>query len=955
VAEIRGKYVSGDREQKTDQLLNILQFGVEEVDTSGVITYSNAAHHSMLGYDSGELIGRHIWDFHIDAEKQQLKDYLVHLIKEQPSPTPYVAINRTADGREVAIEVIWDYRRNREGEIAGFIAVLSDVTERKRAESALVESERRLVEAQNIARLGHYTYDIRLDRWTSSDVLNDIFGIDESHTRNAQGWLEVVHPELRETMADYLQNFVLQEHNEFDKEYRIVNLVTEQERWVHGLGKLKFDESGNPVELFGTIQDITERKETEDKLIYLKGKSEQNENKFRAITDQSTEGITVADMDGNYTFVNAAFCEMTGRSEQELLRMTVFDVKAPEQDHSSFARTKGSGEGKAVQVLLQKKDGTVFFSEVTGKIIEFGGRKQVLGTIRDITAQVKAEEQIRTLSLAIEQSPVSVVITDTNANIEYVNNAFEQVTGYSAEEVIGANPRLLNSGKTPGSQFKKLWKAISNGRQWQGEFQNRRKNGETFWEYAHVAPVTDSAGHIRHYLAVKEDITVRKQQEDQILHQAHFDALTDLPNRFLALDRLSQMLVEARRNSEIVAVLFLDLDDFKKINDSLGHETGDKLLAEAAARLRNAVRGEDTVGRLGGDEFVVLLGGLRDAEDAHPVAENLLNRFRNAFRIDGRELILTVSIGIAYFPTDGDNYSELLRNADSAMYHSKELGRNTCSYFTDAMNHNVSRKLALEEQMHGALNRGEFSIVYHPQVEVSSGEVIGAEALLRWSNPAIGEVSPTEFIPIAEQTGLIVSLGRFVLTEVLGMANHWQKQHSPEFRIAVNLSPRQFRDVDLVSFIAQAIRKSGVSSRSLELEITEGVLLGGHAHIKEALVALSELGVSIAMDDYGTGYSSLGYLRSYPFETLKIDQSFMPGIDRDITDMELINAIIAMAHALNLKVVAEGVQTEQQLNYLKGLGCNYAQGSLFSKPLSADDTENFLKTRNTGPPPVGWN
>jgi diguanylate cyclase (GGDEF)-like protein/PAS domain S-box-containing protein len=945
-------YSPSKNEQRLTQLLNTLPHGVEELDTDGLIIYSNPAHHSMLGYKPGELIGHHIWDFETDdSNKQQLKDYLVYLVSEQPTPSSFVTTNKTKDGREVVVEVVWDYQRNKMGELVGFIAVLSDITERKQAEIELLESERRLVEAQKIASLGHYVYDIRTNQWTNSEVLNDIFGIDESYHRNAESWIEIVHPNSRETMAVYMQDHVIGGLNKFDKTYRIINLTTREERWVHGLGELRFDDDNNPVEMLGTIQDVTERKLAEQKRVILKENAEQSGRKFNAITNQSTEGITVADLDGNYTFVNAAFCNMVGYLEEELLQMTVFEVKAPDQDHSTFARTKGLEEGMSVQVLLQKKDGTVFTSEVIGKVIEFGGKKQVLGTIRDISEQVKAEEQIRTLSLAIEQSPVSVLITDIDANIEYVNSAFENVTGYSAEEVIGLNPRLLNSGNNPSDHYKKLWGAISNGKPWKGEFQNRKKNGEAFWEYAHFAPVVDGSGSIRHYLAVKEDITLRKQQEDKILHQAHFDALTDLPNRFLALDRLSQLLNEAQRDEGIVAVLFLDLDDFKKINDSLGHETGDKLLIEAAARLRNVVRSGDTVGRLGGDEFIVLLGGITDTADAHLTAENLLNRFRDAFSIDGRELILTVSIGIAFFPGDGNSASELLRNADSAMYHSKELGRNTYSYFTETMNRDVSRRLALEEQMHGALSRGEFSVVYQPQIDISNGNIMGTEALLRWFNPAIGQVSPYEFIPVAEQTGLIVQLGQFVLTEVLNATTQWQKSHNPDFRMAVNLSPRQFRDPGLVEFIEDALHQSGVAADSLELEVTEGVLMSGHAYIIDALETLSVLGVSIAMDDFGTGYSSLSYLQNYPFHTLKIDKSFIAGLSRNTADRNLVNAIVAMAHGLNLKVVAEGVETEEQFRFLKDLGCDYAQGYLFSKPVSVDGINELLKKGLTADQP----
>jgi diguanylate cyclase (GGDEF)-like protein/PAS domain S-box-containing protein len=471
------------------------------------------------------------------------------------------------------------------------------------------------------------------------------------------------------------------------------------------------------------------------------------------------------------------------------------------------------------------------------------------------------------------------------------------------------------------------------------EFRMHHRDGRWVWIQASGAVVShdpESRDPLR-ICGTLQDITERRKQEEHILHQAHFDSLTELPNRFLALDRLSQLINEARRNNERVAVLFLDLDDFKKINDTMGHETGDKLLKEAASRLRSVVRSCDTVGRLGGDEFIILLGGLSQATDAQPVAEALLDKFTEAFAIDSRELVLTASIGISLYPDDGENLSELLRNADSAMYHSKEQGRNTYSYFTDEMNQGVSQRLRIEEQMHGALHRGEFSLRYQPKVELASGRIIGAEALLRWRNPVLGEISPLEFIPIAEQTGQIVSIGKFVLTQALEMAAFWQQTTGRPFSVAVNLSPRQFRDPNLVAFVENAIRVTEVAAAALELEITEGVLMNGHAYIDDALTALSKLGVSIAMDDFGTGYSSLSYLRNYPFDVLKIDREFVNDIADDTADRELVNAAIAMAHGLGLKVVAEGVETQAQLNYLRSRDCDYGQGYLFSKAVTSSE------------------
>lgn len=442
-------------------------------------------------------------------------------------------------------------------------------------------------------------------------------------------------------------------------------------------------------------------------------------------------------------------------------------------------------------------------------------------------------------------------------------------------------------------------------------------------------------------VAIIRDVSDKKIAEDRIIHQAHYDSLTDLPNRFLALDRLSELLIVAERNNDKVAVLFLDLDDFKKINDTLGHEIGDKLLMESAERLNAALRNEDTVGRLGGDEFIVLLKGLLDASDAIPIAENLLKRFREPFKIDGRELILTVSVGISVYPEDGKNPSELLKNADVAMYQAKDLGRNTFSFFTEAMNLDISRNLHLEEQIRGALERREFEVYYQPQIDVNSGRIIGAEALLRWHNQTLGDVSPAEFIPVAEKTGLIVPIGEFVLKQALSLLSQWQKSYDSRLRMAVNLSPRQFRDPELTTFIKNALKEANINASSLELEITEGVLMIGHSYIDEALSALSELGVLLSMDDFGTGYSSLSYLRQYSFDVLKVDRSFVNGIADESADRGLVNAAISMAHSLGMKVVAEGVETEEQLYILDELNCDYVQGFLFSKPLPVKELYKY--------------
>ena len=437
------------------------------------------------------------------------------------------------------------------------------------------------------------------------------------------------------------------------------------------------------------------------------------------------------------------------------------------------------------------------------------------------------------------------------------------------------------------------------------------------------------------------DVSEQYKSAEIIRQQAYFDTLTSLPNRFLALDRLSQMLTEAERNNEKTAVLFLDLDDFKKINDSLGHEIGDKVLIQSAQRLKQVLREGDTVGRLGGDEFIVLLRGISEHHDALVTTENLLKSFREPFVIDGRELMLTLSIGVAISPENGLCASDLLRNADTAMYQAKDLGRNTYSFFSKEMNTMMLRRFEIEEQMHGALERNEFELYYQPQFDVKKQNITGVEALLRWHNSALGNVTPDEFIPIAEQTGLIIPIGRFVIKQAIDFLDEWQNSHHKNVTMAVNLSPCQFRDSELLSFIKGSLNKSNVSAEDLELEITEGVLMSDESHIHDTLIEISTLGIKLSMDDFGTGYSSLSYLRQYAFDVLKIDQSFISGIPLNKADSELVNTIIAMAHSLGLKVVAEGVETQEQLTLLDDLGCDLVQGYYFSKPLPAKQLLDF--------------
>ncbi len=811
-----------ENEKWLSQVMDTLPYGIQECDIKGKITYSNIAHHRILAVPEGELTGQYVWTFIADdRQKNEMLDYMAYLVREQPVPEMYQVKNITHDGREIELEVKWDYQRNSKGDVDGFISIISDITERKQIQDKLKKSEKNLANAQKIAHVGSWELELSDHSLIWSDEVFRIFEFPpEQSVASYQSYVNAIHPDDREMVRkDFIET--LNNDRTYEINYRLL-MPDGRIKYVLERGKTEFGNNDEPVRSIGIVIDLTDYMEAENAL-------RKSEERFQSFAETAADLFWEMDDNLRFTFVS----------------------------------------GKVEKLMGQGID------SVIGKTrLELYGEQDLLETPE-----------------------------------------------------FKVHLKLLESHQS-FSDFEITWK---------------RPDGEMRYIAVSGTPMFKDNNVFIGYRGVSRDVTDNRLAKEKILQQAHFDSLTTLPNRFLSLDRLTQLLMDAKRNNEKVAVLFLDLDDFKKVNDSLGHETGDKLLIEAAERLMQVVRQGDTVGRLGGDEFIVLLGNLDWASDARPIAENLLYRFRDAFKIGQRDLMITASVGIAIYPDDGINSSELLRKADSAMYHSKELGRNTYSYFTEEMNRDVIRRLALEEQIHGALERGEFSIYYQPKFDVNNSRIMGAEALLRWTNPALGKVSPAEFIPIAEQTGVIVLLGQFVLEQALKQACQWQSQFNMEFCIAVNLSPRQFRDPDLVRYIGKILNDSSLKSETLELEITEGVLMSGHSYIDHALKSLSEMNISLAMDDFGTGYSSLSYLRLYPFDVLKIDQSFVRGITEDPADRELINATIVMAHGLNLKVVAEGVETTEQFSYLKNLQCDYVQGYLLGKPMTDTDLSERLK------------
>jgi len=568
---------------------------------------------------------------------------------------------------------------------------------------------------------------------------------------------------------------------------------------------------------------------------------------------------------------------------------------------------------------------------------EAGGRITGVVTVSlDITRQKEAQKLNTLLATAIEHAGDVIEITDAESRFEYVNSAFERISGYQRAEVIGRTPlSLLMSDRSEEPQHYAAQSAMANGKVWHGTLTGRRKDATVYQQEATISPVRNAEGEITHYVAVKRDITERLQHQARIWHLAHHDALTDLPNRVLFQDRLQQAVAHARRSGLLVAILFIDLDNFKDVNDALGHEFGDHLLKAVTLRLRNCTRESDTVARLGGDEFAVIQTDLDRSESAAKLAEKILEHLSAPYLLEDQEVHISASIGVTICPLDQDDPLQIVKNADMAMYRAKNTGRANYKFYKEEMNLAFQARKALERDLRKALANDELNLFYQPQVDARRDVIIGAEALLRWSHPDRGLISPAEFVPIAEECGLIVTLGEWVLQTACRQNKIWQDLGLPRVRVAVNLSAVQFLYRDLMASVVRALETSGLDHASLELEITEGILMRETEVTISTLRRLAELDIQIAVDDFGTGYSTMAYLKLFPVNKIKIDRAFVKEVTSDRGDAAIVNAVIGLAHGLGLTVAAEGVETVEQAVHLRAQGCDELQGYYFGRPMPA--------------------
>ncbi|MDD3518307.1 MAG: EAL domain-containing protein [Chromatiales bacterium] len=670
--------------------------------------------------------------------------------------------------------------------------------------------------------------------------------------------------------------------------------------------------------------------------------------RFRAIFDAAVDGILIADAETRrFVMANPAICAMLGHTADEIIRLGVEDIHPPEvlpQAREAFDALAHGGPVSSLDIPVRRRDGSILQVSLKASRLRIGGRSMLVGIFRDVTERRQMEERLRQSATVFESTQDGVTITDLAGNILAVNRAFEDITGYAEAEVLGKNPRVLHSGRQDEAFYQTLWVSVRETGSWQGEIWNRRKNGEIYPEWLNISTVYDEHGAPVNYVGVFSDISRLKRSEERLEHLAHYDPLTELPNRLLVQSRLQHAVEQAQRAGRRIGALLIDLDHFKTINESYGHPTGDDLLIAVTRRLRERVRAGDTFGRLGGDEFLLVLEQLASPQDAAVVARDLLDALAAPFRLlSGLDVYVGASIGIAVFPDDGKGATELLRGADGAMYRAKEQGRNGFAFYATGMDVDAAAQLELETALRRARERNELLLYFQPKVSLRDGRVSGAEALIRWRRDDGELVPPYRFIPLAEKTGLIADIGAWVIDEACRQASDWREAGLGEVRVAVNVSAGQFFTGDLCKVVADALRRHAVTADCLELEVTESLLMKDQGVAVELLSGLKALGVQLSIDDFGTGYSSFAYLHRFPVDALKVDGSFVSGVPADPDAAMIVAAIIDLAHRMRLKVVAEGVETESQLGYLRAQGCDEIQGYHFSRPLPAEAFAALLR------------
>lgn len=933
----QAKLALRDSEMRFRQLLqNIPSVAVQSYDASGIIHYWNKASERFYGYSAKEAIGKNVIDLLIPASdryafQNEMDDAF---ISKEFTPTKELAcLHKNGSIIDVYSSYAYVHIPDKAPEI---FCLDINLTEFKHSEARLYEKEQLLEQAQKVANIGYYIVNLQQGTWQSSTILNDILGIDEHFIKTMDSWWALVAEEYRQELENKFYLAITEQADYESSVYKIIRPNDGEIRWLLDYGQIEKNELGQVIGFTGTALDITKRKSAEDQLQILS-----------LAVQQSPNSIVITDIDANIQFVNKAFTKVTGYSLKEVLGQNprlLHSGNTPRSTFDELWATLLRGEVWQGELFNRCKDGTEYVElAIISPVRQPNGDiTHYLAIKEDITEKKRAETELRIAAAAFE-SQESILVTDANNLILRVNKAFTDMTGYSAEEVIGKNPSILKSGQQDKVFYDSMWQAIHDTGFWQGEIWNCRKDGSHYLGWMTITVVKNEKSEITHHVATLTDMTERKLAEEKIRQLAFYDPLTELPNRRKLLERLEFAIVNAQHKHTLLAVLMLDLDHFKMVNDHLGHLAGDELLQQVAKRITHNLRNTDTVARLGGDEFVVLLEDIGHEENAARVSGNIIRSLTEVFILLKHHAVnISTSIGISLYPPHGNHAAELLDHADKALYQAKNQGRACFAYFSKQLTQLAREKLDLENRLRSSISQQELHLFYQAQVDMQTGHIIGAEALVRWQDPEQGFILPSRFIPIAEENGLILNISEWVFKEACQQGRQWLDEQLPKISLSVNVSPLQIQRSNLTALVARVLAETAFPAELLILEITELSLMEHQESAIIQLKALKDLGVRLAIDNFGVGYSSLNYLRRFPLDIINIDKSFIDELIMPQTNGEIVRCIINMGHNLGFKVLAEGVETFEQLEFLQMHGCDAYQGYIKSMPLSVTDFRQLL-------------
>ncbi len=918
-------------------------------DRNSVYLGGNLNNARLAGFESPEeLVGKTDCDLPWKKEEADFFRECDRRAIETDTPEYHIIESICkADGSQAWLDTSRIPLHDAGGNVVGILVTIEDITCRVQAESALRKSE-----ATNRALLNAIP-DFMI-RMTVDGTYLDIMPAADKNFKPVMPYSEIANKNIYQVLPPdkARQRMQYVERALATGETQIYELEFQKD------GEFRYEEVRIAVcgedEVLVMVRDISAR-------VLMEKALRESEERYRRIIETTSEGVWVIDADNKTVFVNRQMAEMLGCTVGEMIGVPVLafiDEKYHKLAAAHIQRFRSGGGATCEDFKLRRKDGSELWVLVSvNPIFDRGGKYAgVLAMVTDITHRVRAERALRQAEqkyrTIFENSIEGIFQTSVEGRFLTANPMLARIYGYdSPAELIATVTDIQRQLYVDPNRRAEFMRAVEEGGTlWGFESQVYRQDGGIIWICENAHGIYDAGGRLVGYEGTVEDISARKRAEETIQYQAFYDLLTGLPNRMLFNQRLELSLKSAGDRQEMLAVMFVDLDRFKTINDTLGHAIGDRLLQGFAERVTGCLREGDTVARWGGDEFTALLPQIGDREDAAKIAQRIRDALKLPFNLEGHELYISSSIGISLYPQDGADAETLLRNADAALYRAKEHGRNNCRFYIPAMNFQGSLLLMLENRLHCALERQEFAVYYQPQVNVKTGEISGLEALVRWRHPEMGLVSPAQFIPLAEENGLIVPIGEWVLRTACAQNKAWQDAGLKPVRVAVNLSARQFQQPNLVEMVAQILRQTGLDANSLELEVTESTLMQNVEFASAMLRDLREMGVHISMDDFGTGYSSLSYLKRFPFHTIKIDQSFVRDLKNNPPDAAIIAAVSGLANCLGLRLVAEGVETNEQLDLLRSLHCEEMQGYLFSKPLSAQEATKFIQNRTYAQP-----